>query len=162
MTNLNRSIYLKSISFLFVLVFLTSCTSTRDTETKIQQKVSLEDSVSDGPSFETRIREVIQSSKTLTDAKKTKLESLLAETRRKNKALLEESFKLRAVLIQELIEAKVDHAQVKQLKKDIKKTESLRVKNSLKLVDEILTVVEGDPSRQAFADQLIYFDRNFH
>lgn len=152
---------MKSVSLILTLLFLASCSSRKIEQAKIDDKVSKETSVTDGKSLGASVNETIQSSTSLTEQQKAELEKLFNETKLKNSALMEESFKLRAVLIKELLSGDVNAKQVKLLKKDIKKNESERLKSTLSAIDKISLIVSKDPDNTKFIDHMMQMDRSY-
>lgn len=152
---------MKSVSLILTLLFLASCSSRKIEQAKIDDKVSKETSVTDGKSLGASVNETIQSSASLTEQQKAELEKLFNETKLKNSALMEESFKLRAVLIKELLSGDVNPKQVKLLKKDIKKNESERLKSTLSAIDKISLIVSKDPDNSKFIDHMMQMDRSY-
>ncbi len=150
---------MKSVSLILTLLFLASCSSRKIEQAKIDEKISNETSVTDGKSLGATVNEVIQSSATLNEKQKAELEKLFNETKAKNSALMEESYKLRSVLIKELLSADVNAKQVKLLKKDIKKNESVRLKSTLTAIDKISIIVSKDPDNSKFIDHMMQMDR---
>lgn len=152
---------MKSFSLILTLLFLASCSTRKMEQAKIDAKVSKETSVTDGKSLGASVNETIQSSASLTEQQKAELEKLFNETKLKNSALMEESFKLRAVLIKELLSGDVNAKQVKLLKKDIKKNESERLKSTLSAIDKISLIVSKDPDNSKFIDHMMQMDRSY-
>ncbi len=152
---------MKTFSLIFILAMAMSCSSKQVTQQKIDEKVAQE-SVTDGRSLFFNIQEVIQNSKTLNDQQKKQLNGILTDISQKNKKLMSESFKLRSVLIKELISGQVDRKQVKMLKKNIRKLENERQKNSLSAIDQISSVVSKDPEREKIMQEMINIDRINH
>lgn len=138
---------------------LVSCSSVKTEEKKVDDKLAAESTVYDGKSMGDSIREAIRTSATLDEKQKEKIESILAETKLKNKAMLEKSFKLRSVLIKELLSGQVNQKQLKLLKKQIRKTESLRLKTSLTAIDQISSIVKKDPKAEMYVNELMFYDR---
>lgn len=152
---------MKSVSLILTLLFLASCSSRKIEQAKIDEKISNETSVTDGKSLGASVNDVIQSSATLNEKQKADLEKLFNEIKVKNSALMEESFKLRSVLIKELLSGDVNAKQVKLLKKDIKKNESERLKSTLTAIDKISIIVSKDPDNSKFIDHMMQMDRPF-
>lgn len=150
---------MKLVSLILALLFLASCSSRKIEQAKIDEKISNETSVTDGKSLGASVNDVIQSSATLNEKQKADLEKLFNEIKVKNSALMEESFKLRAVLIKELLSGDVNAKQVKLLKKDIKKNESERLKSTLTAIDKISLIVSKDPDNSKFIDHMMQMDR---
>ena len=149
---------MKTISLLLLTILFVSCSTRKQDQLLIQKKVSQETSVSDGKTLGESVNEAIHNSKTLDEKQKSELKALFDQTKNKNKALLEESFKLRAVLIKELLSEGATPKQVKMLKKNIKKTESERLKTTLLAIDQISKIVKNDPDGEMLADHLMYID----
>ncbi len=150
---------MKLIPFLFLFMVLTGCSSYKQEEKIVQQKVSQETGAADKDSLGKTIHELISSSKTLSDAQKAELNAIFAANKQKAYDLSEESYKLRTVLVKELFAAKVNQKRIKIIKKDIKKIESLRLKNTLETVEKVGSIVSSNPDNQFFADHLLMMER---
>lgn len=141
---------MKTILLLSSLLFLSACSST--TERNIQQKVGQESTIQDGPSLGINVRAAIKESRTLTNEQKKELEEVLAKVGKENQLLSEKSYKLRGILIKDLIQPQMNTKEVWQLKKDIRKTESKRVKNTLQAMSEISSILGNDPSAKWYME----------
>lgn len=146
-----------TVSLVLLMSLLVGCASNKAARQEVKEKVSQEQ-VSGGKEFATKIRSVINSSETLNQDQKQKLHDLLSEVGQKNKALFKESFKLRSVLIQELISGKANSKQVKILKKKIKKMESERLSNGFAAMDKVSDIVSNDPQRDKIMQEFLQID----
>lgn len=146
-----------TVSLVLLISLFVGCASNKAARHDVQEKVAHEQ-VSGGKEFATKIRTIIDSSKTLNADQKQKLHALLSEVGQKNKALFQESFKLRSVLVQELISGKANNKQVKILKKKIKKTESERLSNGFAAMDKVSAIVSNDPQRDRIMQELLQID----
>lgn len=150
-----------SIFLVLLLVLTVGCSSRKEARQEVEKKVSQE-SVTDGRSMASKVHAMIHGSETLNADQKAKLHAIVNEVSQKNKALTEEAFKLRSVLIKELISGKVNNKQVKILKKKIKKAENERMKNSFQAMDKFSQIVSKDPKREEMMLEWIQFDRISH
>lgn len=150
---------MKFLPLVLAPLLLVSC-ATKSDRMEVQEKVAKE-TVQDGRSLGQDIDKVISDSTTLNEVQKNELNRVLGEVRGKNRALMQESFKLRAVLIKELLSQNFNQKQIKLIKKQIKKNESERLRNSLAAIDKISIIVRKDPEGQMILDHMFYTDRPF-
>ena len=150
---------MKYLALVLAPLLLISCASKSD-RMEVQEKVAQE-TVQDGRSLGRNIDEVISTSKTLDQAQKDELRKVMNEVKGKNLSLMQESFKLRAVLIKEMLAQNFNQNQVRLIKKKIKKNESERLRNSLKAIDKISIIVRKDPEGHLILDHMFYTDRPF-
>lgn len=149
---------MKSFPLIFVFLFFVSCASQNKEEVDIQKKITAEKDVTDGITLGKSLHEVIRASKTLTEKQKLEVENILAETKKSNMALSEQAFKLRSVLIKELLSGNVDVNEINQMKKDIRKNDSLRLKNTFSAIDRITTAVGKDLESQLYMNYMLNMD----
>jgi hypothetical protein len=143
---------------LLVMLTVVSCASQNKEELDIQAKTQASE-VTDGSALGNSIHSLIQSSKTLTVAQKAELEKIMEVNKVTAEKLGTQSYKLRAVLVNELLSDKINPKQVKQLKKDIQEVEALRLKNTFDTVEKISNIVQTHPDNEQFANHLILIDR---
>lgn len=134
--------------------FLASCAS-RQQEAKIERKVVAETQVTDGKSLGKTLIDTVEASKTLTEKQKQDLMKIIGETKARSTTLSQESFKLRSVLIKELLAKNVDYLQVKMIKKDIKKNEVERLKTTFSAIDRITKIVGKDVDQEVYGNILL-------
>jgi hypothetical protein len=144
----------------FLLISLVGCATQNKREARIQERLSHEE-VTDGASLSKSIHHLIAESKALSDSQKKDLTKLVDNTGAKNRALLEKSYKMRSLLVKELLSEKIDTKMVKQLKKDIRKTELERIKNSLETMDKMSSEISHLHNKDAFTEQLLYIERAY-
>lgn len=149
---------MKTASLLLCLVLM-SCSTTKIEQSKIDSKVANESSVTDGKTLGQSVHDTINASKTLDDKQKGELNTLFIETRETMKGLNEKSFKLKSVLVKELLSGSENRKQIKLLKKDIKKVESERLKSTFAAFDKISKIVRKDADAQVYTDHLMNMDR---
>lgn len=147
---------MKSLALVLALVVLvfTGCASREKAQTKIEKKITLETGVTDGRSLGRGVREMIHDLSNLDSHQKKELELILDRTAAKGQALSEKSFKLKSVLIKELLSGKVESSEVGLLKRDIRQVEKQRLKLTFETIGEISRVVEGDPDAQALLQRV--------
>jgi Flp pilus assembly protein TadD len=150
---------MKALLFLVVALSLVGCATKKDKQ-EIQEKVS-HSKVSDAPTLGKSIQDLINNSETLTDAQKKELEKIIEVNKKTAESLTEQSYKYRSVLIQELLSGKVNKKKVKLLKKDIKRVENLKLKNTFDTVEKISKIVSSSPDKEKFAQRLIIIDRPY-
>ncbi len=151
---------MKTIFFIVTVLVLAGC-STRNIEREIRAETTKEKNVSDGKSLEVTIHELIDSSKTLSIVQKNELNDIIEINKRSAQRMIEESYKLRAVLVRELLSGKSDQTKINILKKDIKEIELKRLKNTFDAVEKISNIVSAHPDNHIFSEHLIYIERSF-
>lgn len=146
-------------AFILMMTFLSlvGCATKKDKQ-EIQDKVANEP-ITDSKSLGLTIKDLIQSSKTFTDAQKKQLEAIMMANKKKAEELTEESYKSRSVLIKELLTGKIDKKKVSLLKKNIKRLEDAKLKNTFDTVEKITAIVANHPEDKEFAEHLMIFDR---
>ncbi len=146
-------------AFILMMTFLSlvGCATKKDKQ-EIQDKVANEP-ITDSKSLGLTIKDLIQSSKTFTDAQKKELEVIMMANKKKAEELTEESYKSRSVLIKELLSGKIDKKKVSLLKKNIKRLEDAKLKNTFETVEKITAIVANHPEDKEFAEHLMIFDR---
>lgn len=149
---------MKQWIYLMPLLILTSC-ATQQEKKQVEQKVANETTVVDGTTLSISVQETIAASKTLSPEQKEQLQSLFLATRTKARSLLEDSYKLRSVLIKELLASNVNPSEIKILKKNIKKVESERMKLTLSAADQITKIVGQNKEKEQFAEHLMLIER---
>lgn len=149
---------MKTILSLALLMSLAvGCASNKAARQEVQEKVSQEKTTG-GRDFFHNVLEIINTSETLNADQKQKLRILVTDIGQKNKALFEESFKLRSVLLKELVSGKVHQKEVRILKKKIKKTEGERISNIFSGIDKISAIVSNDPGREKIMQEFLQID----
>jgi len=141
-------------SILLVALLTMSCASHEDAKDSVKEDVS-KTTVTDPQTLDDTINETIRSSQSLTDAQKQDLENIFAANKKKATELGEESYKYRAVLVHELLSGKINKKKVGILKKDIKKIEDLRIKNTFDTIDKISAIVFSKPDAEKFESLII-------
>lgn len=148
---------MKAFILMMTLLSLVSCASKKDKQ-DIQDKVASEP-ITDSKSLGLTVKDLIQSSKTFTDAQKKELELIMMANKKKADELTEESYKSRSVLIKELLSGKINKKKVSLLKKNIKRLEDAKLKNTFETVEKITAIVANHPEDKEFAEHLMIFDR---
>lgn len=149
---------MKTLFSVLVLFTLVSC-STKSDQQKLDAKTQQETSVSDAPSLGRTIVEVIQSSETLTVAQKKELEVIIDANRALADSLKAESYKLRAVLIKELLAGKANKKEVRLIEKNIRRVEKARLKNTFDTVKKITSIVSQESDKHRYEEALIFMER---
>ncbi len=147
---------MKSLLLVLSLALVAGCSSKKQKE--IRDEVAQEKNV-DGKSLGMTISDQINNSATLTDAQKKELTGILSVNKATAEALNEESFKFRSVLIKTLLSGNVDKKKVELIKKDIKKIEAKKLKNTFDTVEKITRIVSKETDARRFEDGLIMIDR---
>ena len=144
------------ISLSFVL--LTACSSSKVAREEVNQELA-ETQVKDPKALGQTIEELIQTSKHLSEKQKSQLQEIFAANKKRAQELAEQSFKVRAVLVEELLSGKIDRRKVSLLKRDIKKIENLRLKNTFDAIEQVSSIVSTHPDRTKFAEHLKSVER---
>lgn len=147
---------MKAMFSLLALFALVSCSS-KSQQRELQAKAA-ESKVQDGQALGNKIHDLIHSSKTLTDAQKTELESIMSENKKTADELTEKSFQYRGVLVKSLLSGNYNQKEVNILKKDIEKIEKAKLKNTFDTIDKITSIVAKHEEKQKFYDHLIMID----
>jgi Spy/CpxP family protein refolding chaperone len=135
------------------LVLLTACTSSKIAREEVNQDLA-ETTVKDPKALGQTIEELINTSKLLTPKQKNQLQEIFAANKNRAQQLAEQSFKVRAVLVEELLSGKIDRRKVSLLKREIKKIESERLKNTFDAIEKVSSIVSTHPDRSKFAEHL--------
>lgn len=148
---------MKALFSLVILLALTSCA----TQTKKEIAASTAESkVSDSKALGETIHDLIASSKTLSPAQKAELTAIVQANKQKAEQMTEQSFKIRSVLVTELLAGKVNNKKISLLKKDIKKIEAKKLKNTFDTVEKISHIVSGHPDKDKYVEHLIHLEHN--
>lgn len=148
---------MKSVILVAVVLLSVSC-STKKHKAEIKQQVE-QSQVKDSATLAVTIDDAIANSKTISAEEKQKLQDLLAANKQKAMALTEESYKMRGVLIEELLSGKMSQKKVKIIKKNIKRIEGEKLKNTFDTVDQITKIVSKYDDRGVYAQPLMILDR---
>lgn len=137
---------------------LVSCASKQE-RMEIETKAA-QSTVTDSKTLGQSIEKEIQTSSSLSQDQKLKLEKIFTSNKQKAEDLEKESYKFRSVLINELLgDETLDQKKIKIIKNNIKKIEKQRLTNTFETIEQISEVVSGSPDKQNFSQSLIYFDR---
>lgn len=148
----------KHISMILALLLGVSCSSSKTARKEVNQEVATTQ-VKDSAALGSTIDESIQSSKSLNDTQKQELRKIFESNKAKAMELAEQSFKLRAVLVQELLNGKINKKKIGILKRDIKMVEAKRLKNTFDAIEQVTRIVSGDPNKDKFSNHLMGIDR---
>lgn len=124
----------------------------------IKKKVE-QSNVKDSETLSGTIDEAIEKSPDLNQEQKEELRKILADNKQKAMALTEQSYKLRGVLIQELLSGNPDYRKIRILKRDIKKVEDNKLKNTFDTVELITKKVSKQSDSQRFTEPLLNMDK---
>lgn len=147
---------MKSVVLALVLT-LVGCSSYQKDRKEVQEKVT-ESNVSNSEALGGTIQDLINNSTTLSEAQKKQLQDILGQNKQKAEELSQESFKFRGVLIGELLSGDPSQKKIKILKKDIKRIEDERLKNTFDTVEKISQIVSKDPDQKKFADHMLMME----
>ncbi len=148
---------MRILTLIIFSIALTSCSSTKKDKESVQQKVA-SSTVNSSQSLSQTIQDHIENSKTLTDSQREELRKILGENKALAEQLMEESYKNRGVLIQELLTGKSTPKRVTILEKEIERIEKLRLKNTFDTVKKISKIISGQPDVNQFAEEMINFE----
>ena len=129
---------LKMLMIILLTIFLSACSSLENP--KIQKKLD-NINVSDNASLKEKIHDILTNSKTLDLNQKNEIEMVFLERLEQSKHLLEQSYKLRALLVSELFTIPLDKKFIDALKNEIERTEQLRIKNTFSTIDKIYGIL---------------------
>lgn len=148
----------KNMAMILALLALVSCSSSKTARKEVNQDVA-STQVKDPAALGSAIEESIQSSKSLSNAQKIELRKIFESNKAKAVELAEQSYKLRAVLVQVLLSGKINKKKIGILKRDIKQVEANRLKNTFQAIEQVTKIVAGDPNKEKFTNHLIGIDR---
>jgi hypothetical protein len=149
---------LKSIIVFCLTFILISCSSTKEVREEVNEEVA-QTRVKDSKALGETIEELINSSKHLNEAQKKQLNKIFVSNKARAQELAERSFKLRAVLVEELLSEKINRHKIGVLKREIKQIENLRLKNTFDAIEQVSSIVNTHPERSKFATHLKGMDR---
>jgi hypothetical protein len=147
---------MKALIFGTILLMAGGCSTVAKKEVK---KDVLESKVSDGNGLGQSIEELINNSKNLSAEDKAKLRTIINENKTQAEKLSEESYRYRSVLVKELFAESPSKKKINIIKKDIKRIESLKLKNTLTAVEKISAILNKGPEKDKYRESLI-FDRS--
>lgn len=148
---------MKVLLMCFCATLILGCATARE-KRQLNDQLAHENKVQDGKSLGQSVHDVIVSSQSLDPKQKSQLTDLLSRIRLKQKELLENSFRLRSLMIKEILAQKVNPRKVKLLKKEIKKNEEQRLSSTFSAIDEISRIVEKDPDTATFLQHMMYYE----
>lgn len=142
------------------LVLLVSCATSTKSEKQAVEEKAAHTNVKDSKQLGGTIHDLIDSSKTLTETQKKELYKLIEVNKKTAEKLAEDSYRYRAVLIEELLSGKPSKKRVKIIKADIKRVEGLKLKNTFDTVEKISNIVSGHPDEKQYSEHLINIERS--
>jgi hypothetical protein len=141
------SIQGKFIGLSLVILFLGACASTPNAakvNERLDEKLSQEVQVKDRAGLSAESKDLIENSKGLSVKQKALLLTLRESTQKKLEQMRTESIKLRAVLIQDVLSPKYNHAEVDMIKNRMTRLEQNRVGFIFDTVDKINSILGHD------------------
>lgn len=138
-------------------LILSSCASKKIEKQELQQKAE-QSKVTDAKALGGTIEDLIKNSTTLTDAQKEEVTKIMELNKKTAFELTEQSYKYRAVLIEELLSGKSTKRRIKILENDIKRIERAKLKNTFDTVRKISSIISKEPDNQKYSEQLILID----
>lgn len=147
---------MKTILVLAIALFLVSC-SHKEHKKEIEKRAE-QSTVKDPQTFSSSIDQAIENSPHLTAEQKTELHNIIAANKKRAMELTEQSYKMRGVLIDELLSEKMSSKKVKLIKKQIKQIENDKLKNTFDTVEQITKLVSGHSDSKDFSSPLMNMD----
>ncbi|MDD4974565.1 MAG: hypothetical protein PHY93_09465 [Bacteriovorax sp.] len=144
---------MKKIITLMAFIFLSSCTTQKLAEKKIEKEIQSETVVKQSDLAENAKNYILQS-ETLSKLQKKDLLSLQDKTMAESKALNEEINKAKMVLIKTVLEPKVNEREVAILRKKIKKLSKKRMDLDFKSFDDARKII--DPLKEVRDREFLY------
>ena len=150
---------MKMMTLVLITLFITSCASQKaDREIR---KEAAQSNVSDSKTLGKTIHELIHSSKTLTSSQKKELDKIIEINKNTAMALMEESYKFRSILIQELLSGNSSKERIELIKNDIKQIEGKRLKNTFDTVEKISNIVSAHPEKHEIGNRMLDLEKPF-
>lgn len=150
---------MKAFLSLVLLFAVTACATKKD-DLEVEKKAQ-ETKVTDSKGLGTTIHDTIANSTTLTDKQKQDLTDLFAANKAKAEELSAESYKYRSLLITELLSGeKINAKEIKIIKKEIKRIEAARLKNTFDTVGKVSQIVQHQSDKKTFREQMIIMERS--
>lgn len=131
---------MKRMSLAIVMALsLASCAQNQVAKEKVEQEIR---ELPDNAKLQkASIQERIKSSTSLTEEQKTKLLKLEEEAHASNKALTEEIEKAKIVLVETILQPKLNKQEVKILKKKIADLDKKRLQEGFKKIHEVRNII---------------------
>jgi hypothetical protein len=150
---------MKKIIFLMIVIGICGCSSDAKREKHIRQGLSQEENVVDANTLRIDINKTINESKTLTDQQKVQLQAILEEAKVKMASLIQDSSRLKAVLVKEILSGKVDTEELRIIKKRIRSLDSKKTKFSFEAIDKIAKITMKDEDQRLYIEDMLYYNR---
>jgi hypothetical protein len=129
---------------LFVLTALSACSSS-GSKKEVDARMAREDADSSAE-LNAETKRLIESNPNLTPEQRTKLTTLRKQTLTEVQRLEEESIKLRALLIKDIVSANYDEDQVKEIKSRIRDVEGDRISTVFNAVERANIIMGREAS----------------
>jgi Spy/CpxP family protein refolding chaperone len=150
---------MKALLPLVLLFAVTACATKKDV-LEVEKKAQ-EVTVTDSKGLGNTIQETIANSTTLSEAQKKQLVDIFAANKAKAEELSAESYKYRSLLITELLSGeKINTKGIRIIKRDIKRIEAARMKNTFDTVEKVSKVVQSQADKKVFREQMIIMERS--
>ncbi len=124
---------------------LQGCATNR-AATQLDRKLSDETTVHDPEDLRIESKQVIEASQQLTPEQRTQLLAIRNDLSTKSRESREQSFKLRSLLIKDLVSQKYDDAEVDLIKKRINELEQNRLSNLFEAVAKAQVIMGREPN----------------
>ncbi|MGZ3725692.1 MAG: hypothetical protein ACXWQQ_07820 [Pseudobdellovibrio sp.] len=122
---------------LSVLTLTLAGCATAEKKEKLEEKVVTEQNISGRKELRSKVDQMIQSANDLTDDQKQKLTALFKQTRTDAGQMREESLKLRAVLIQDVLAEKYNRGEVNLIKQKLSSISKRQLALTYKTIDKV-------------------------
>lgn len=149
---------MRIISLLAFVVLAVGCTSRQDKQ-EITDRAN-RSQVTSHQALEATIQQTIQDSEHLSDEQKLDLQRILEANKQRAVKLAEESYRYRAVLVQELLASSPSKKKIRFIKRTISKIEKDRMKNTFDAIEKISSIVSKNPDKIKFKEPLSNFERS--
>lgn len=125
---------------MFLVASLSSCAHRKAVEQKVDKNIS-EVVIEKNETVGDAMRDMVNKSDKLTDDQKKNLLALQEKTHAQNVSLREELEKTKVVLMQTVLEPKMNQKEYSLLRKKINKLEKQRLENGFKAINEIRNII---------------------
>lgn len=135
-------------AILFLSLSICGCTSSQ-IKPQYAQEVLNEKDVNDPTSLQQKANNLLDQTKELKSEERAFIKSLITEMRGRNNKLTEEGFKIRSVLISQLVTLKSDEKEIANTKARIIEIEKTKVLNTFIVFDKIAEYMKSNLDRDS-------------
>ena len=119
------------------------------TQKDLDSKVANEPQIQNRKALQSETDQLLADDSALSADQKSRLSSLLADTRSRNDQLIQKSLKLRSVLIKDLLSASYNEDEVTLLQANLREAESQRLDNMFDAVKKANSIMGRESSNHA-------------